>query len=77
MSKRKHTKRPIQLVLLILLILLMLVSFCMSFIPIGNAQEPEPQITAKSDDRLCAEGDIIVTEVPEGELWQHLLIRHL
>ena len=49
----------------------MLVSFCMSFIPIGNAQEPEPQITAKSDDRLCAEGDIIVTEVPEGELWQY------
>ncbi len=71
MSKRKHTKRPVQLLLLILLILLMLVSFCMSFIPVGNAQEPEPEITATSDGHLCAEGDIIVTEVPECELWQY------
>lgn len=60
MSKRKHTKRPVQLLLLILLIVLMLVSFCMSFIPVGNAQEPEPEITVNSDGRLCAEGEVLV-----------------
>lgn len=38
MSKPKKSAKPLQMLLLILLILLMIVSFSVSFIPIGNAQ---------------------------------------
>ncbi len=60
MSKQKNTHKPAQLVLLILLILLMLVSFSVSFIPIGHAQEPVPEIATTSDGRPCAEGEVLV-----------------
>jgi len=60
MSKQTHNTKPAQLALLILLILLMLVSFFVTFIPVGNAQEPQTQITTTSDGRLCADDEVLV-----------------
>lgn len=75
MSKQRRTHKPVQLVLLILMILLMLVSFAVSFIPIANASEPEPEITTTSDGRLCAQGEVLVkfhNDVP-GEAAENTL----
>lgn len=59
MSKPKKQK-PLQLILLFLLILLMIVSIAVSFIPVGRAQEPATEVTATSDGRLCADGQVLV-----------------
>lgn len=63
MSKPKKYK-PLQFILLILLVLLMILSFSMSFIPVGRAQEPESGVIATSDGLLCAEDQVIVKFKP-------------
>lgn len=63
MSKPKKHK-PLQFILLILLILLMILSFSMSLIPIGRAQEPETSIISTSDGLLCAEDQVLVKFKP-------------
>ena len=61
----KQTKRkPMQIILLFLLILLMILSVAVSFIPVGQAQEPDIEITTTSDGILCADDQVLIKFKP-------------
>ncbi len=63
MSKPKKHK-PLQMILLFLLILLMIISFAVSFIPVGHAQEAETKIRTTSDGLLYADDQVLVRFKP-------------
>lgn len=64
MSKARKDRKPLQYILLILLIVLMILSFAVSMIPVGHAQEPPLKIAVAPDGTLYAEGRVLVRFKP-------------